>query len=216
MRPTDHLRALCDDDWRRATDHVFCRELADGTLPADKMRWYLVQDYKFLDGFVRLLATAVAHAPTLADGVPAAQFLAIITGPENTYFLRAFDALGVTDAQRNAPAAPITRELQKVMEDARQSGRYEEMLAVLCVAEWTYMEWGERHAPPRAGLPFYFAEWIDLHSGPGFRGVVDYLRTQLDQAWQGLSDDARSNVEAVFKNVTRIERDFFDAAYASH
>ena len=45
------------------TDHPFYKELADGTLPLDKMRWYLVQDYKFVDEFVRLLATAIAHAP---------------------------------------------------------------------------------------------------------------------------------------------------------
>ena len=34
------------------------------------MRWYLAQDYKFIDEFVRLLATAITHAPTLADGSP--------------------------------------------------------------------------------------------------------------------------------------------------
>jgi len=40
------------NDWDAATDHPFCKELADGTLPLDKMRWYLVQDYKFIDEFV--------------------------------------------------------------------------------------------------------------------------------------------------------------------
>ena len=84
MRPTEMLKQSVLADWEAATDHVFCRELADGSLPLDKMRWYLVQDYKFIDQFVRLLATAIAHAPTLADGVPGAQFLGLITSVENT------------------------------------------------------------------------------------------------------------------------------------
>ena len=86
MRPTEALRERCTEDWAAATNHEFCAELAAGTLTEGKMRWYLIQDHKFLEEFVRLLATALAHAPTLNDAVPAAQFLALITSTENTYF----------------------------------------------------------------------------------------------------------------------------------
>lgn len=214
MRPTDDLPTLCPEDWAAATDHPFCAELAAGTLPVEKMRWYLIQDHKFLEEFVRLLATALAHAPTLQDAVPAAQFLALITGPENTYFLRAFKALGIDEVVRVAEPAPETEALLQIMAQARKSGRYAEMLAVLCVAEWSYLEWGERHAPPSEDLPFWFAEWIALHSGEGFRDVVAYLRGQLDAAWEGLDGSERKRVEALFVETVRLERAFFDAAYA--
>ena len=55
-RPTEMLRQGRSDDWQAATSHAFTRDLSDGTLPEDKMRWYLQQDYQFVDGFVRLLA----------------------------------------------------------------------------------------------------------------------------------------------------------------
>lgn len=108
MRATDTLKQSVQSDWDIATDHPFCKALANGTLPLDKIRWYLVQDYKFVDQFVRLLATAIAHAPTLADGVPAAQFLGLVTSTENTYFLRSFEALGVSDVGQNVAPAPVT------------------------------------------------------------------------------------------------------------
>lgn len=66
MRATDHLKQSVQSEWNAATDHPFCKELANGSLPLDKMRWYLVQDYKFIDQFVRLLATAIAHAPNIS------------------------------------------------------------------------------------------------------------------------------------------------------
>ncbi|MBO9449627.1 TenA family protein [Tropicibacter sp. R16_0] len=215
MRPTEHLRQLAADDWHAATTHAFTTELADGSLPLDKMRWYLAQDYQFIDGFVRLLASAIAHAPSLADSVPAAQFLAVITGPENTYFLRSFEALDVTTDQQNAAPAPATRDFQALMAEAAASGRYELMLAVLVVAEWTYLSWATPVNPPREDLPFWFAEWITLHAGDGFEGVVEYLRTQLDKVWPTLDAAAQSEVEELFTKAVELERAFFNASYAA-
>jgi thiaminase/transcriptional activator TenA len=215
MRPTEHLRQLAADNWLAATTHAFTTELGDGTLPLDKMRWYLAQDYQFIDGFVRLLASAIAHAPSLADSVPAAQFLAVITGPENTYFLRSFESLDMDAAQQTPDPAPATRDFQALMAQAVASGRYELMLAVLVVAEWTYLSWATPVNPPRADLPFWFAEWITLHAGEGFEGVVEYLRTQLDQVWPTLNATAQQEVEALFTHAVALERAFFDASYAS-
>lgn len=213
MSVTEYLRSQCQSDWDGATDHAFCRELADGTLPKAKMQWYLAQDYKFVDGFVRLLATAIAHAPTLADSVPAAQFLALVTGPENTYFLRSFEALDMSDAQKNPAVAVETEAFLLLMQSARKSGRYEEMLAVLVVAEWTYLSWAEKYVNYADDLPFWFSEWIDLHSGAGFTAVVAYLRDQLDTSWEKLTDQERENVVTTFSQAMRYEREFFDAAY---
>ncbi len=210
-RPTEMLRQGKAADWQTATTHAFTRELSDGTLPEDKMRWYLQQDYQFVDGFVRLLASAIAHAPTLADSVPAAQFLAVITGPENTYFLRSLEALGT---QPSTDPAPATKAFQDLMAEAAASGRYENMLAFLVVAEWVYLSWASPENPPKPDLPFWFAEWITLHAGEGFEGVVEYLRGQLDKTWPNLTPEAQAEVTRLFHRAVELERDFFDAAYA--
>jgi thiaminase/transcriptional activator TenA len=215
MRPTDHLQSLCAGDWQAATRHAFTDQLAAGTLPEDRMLAYLRQDYLFIDGFVRLLASAIAHAPTLPDAIPGAQFLGLISGPENTYFLRAIEALG-GQAEPPAPPHPITAEFQTIMRDAAHSGRYAQMLAVLVVAEWSYLDWATPHADKADDLPFWFGEWITLHSGDGFEGVVAYLRGQLDAVWPGLSPEEQRAVEATFTHATRLERAFFDAALAGY
>lgn len=211
MRPTDHLKSLCHSDWNAATTHAFTNDLVAGTLSQDRMLAYLKQDYLFIEGFVRLLASAIAHAPSLADAIPAAQFLGLISGPENTYFLRAIPALG-GQVDPAAPAHPLTREFQALMARAARSGGYEQMLAVLVVAEWSYLSWASPHADKAEALPFWFGEWITLHSGAGFEGVVAYLRDQLDKAWDGLDPEDRRAVEETFITATRLERAFFDAA----
>ncbi len=211
-RPTDHLKSLARDDWQAATNHAFTNALVTGTLPHGKMLGYLRQDYLFIDGFMRLLASAIAQAPTLPDAIPAAQFLGLISGPENTYFLRSIAALGGKVDPPASPAA-ITADFQALMADAARSGKYEQMLAVLVVAEWIYLDWADPHEDKADTLPFYFGEWITLHAGEGFRGVVGYLRDQLDKAWQTLDTPARTEVEKTFCRATRLERAFFDAAH---
>ncbi|MBA85711.1 TenA family protein [Thalassobius sp. S69A] len=211
MRPTDLLRQQSQADWTAATTHEFTDALGAGTLPPEKMAGYLQQDYLFVDGFVRLLASAIAHAPTLADGVPAAQFLGLVTSDENTYFLRSLDALGYP---AQAEPAPQTLAFQELMTMARHSGRYELMLAVLVVAEWVYLDWAAPMEQRAADLPFWLGEWITLHSGPGFEGVVAYLRGQLDQIWPHLAPSAQDDVQRLFAQTVAAERAFFDAAWA--
>lgn len=211
MTPTEHLRSNVAADWNAATTHDFTTALADGTLDVDKMAGYLQQDYLFVGDFVRLLASAVANAPTLADAVPGAQFLGLICGPENTYFLRSLEALNVPQAGQ---AAPETTAFLNLMKEASQSGRYEIMLSVLVVAEWTYLDWATPFEDRADDLPFWLGEWITLHSGEGFAGVVAYLRGQLDAVYEGLSEAERSEVQATFSKAVVLERAFFDAAWA--
>ncbi|SMX36778.1 TenA family protein [Octadecabacter ascidiaceicola] len=211
MSASQYLQSLAAEDWKVATHHAFTDALADGTLSQEKMAGYLQQDYLFVEGFVRLLGSAVVHAPTLADAVPAAQFLGLICGPENTYFLRSFEALEVTST---AKPAPETRALQELMDQARQSGRYEIMLSVLVVAEWIYLDWATPFDDRADDLPFWFGEWVTLHSGEGFTQVVAYLRGQLDIVWETLDDTARAEVSATFTQAVRLERAFFDASWA--
>ncbi|MBT8155176.1 TenA family protein [Epibacterium ulvae] len=211
MRATEQLKQNCIADWQAATAHAFTGSLGAGTLDLDKMRGYLQQDYLFVEEFVRLLAAAISNAPSLADAVPAAQFLAVITGPENTYFQRSLSALGVPEAAEHAPE---TTAFITLMRNARLSGQYEEMLAVLVVAEWSYLSWASTMEDKADDLPFWFGEWITLHAGPGFSGVVDYLRGQLDSVWETLPDSARAKVTETFTKAVTLERDFFDAAWA--
>ena len=67
---TEWLRSEAGGDWKSITTDPFVRQLADGTLPNATLARYLVQDHKFVDAFMVLLASMVAHAPTLEDRVP--------------------------------------------------------------------------------------------------------------------------------------------------
>ena len=214
MRPSEQLKQLNIKNWSIATNHPFCRELANNSLPENKMKVYLAQDYTFIDNFVRLAASAIHHAPALSDRLPLAHFLGIIAGPENTYFEKSFEMLQVPQLQRENPELlQPTSDFQALMLKAANSGEYRNMVAVLCVAEWIYLSWAEQFVDSVKSLPFYFAEWITLHSGEYFESVVNHLRTQLDTAYSDADTKQQETIKEYFAQAVLLEKQFFDACY---
>jgi hypothetical protein len=122
-RFTDALVDEVRETWDSVVKHKFTDQLAAGTLDLSILKCYLIQDHRFIDAFVVLLSSMIAHARKLEDRIPGAQFLGLITGKENTYFERSFEALGVTKREREeTPDAPAMSGFQGVMRDAAKSG----------------------------------------------------------------------------------------------
>jgi thiaminase/transcriptional activator TenA len=209
-RFTETLRAASEPDWSHAVGHLFVEELFAGAVPDAVMARYLIQDHRFLDSFLTLLGAVLASADTFEAKLRFARFIGIVSGEENTYFLRAFEALGVTDDRRAAdPDTQPTAGFKAIMHEAAETRSYAAALAVLVVAEWLYLDWASRSPKP---LPdnFVHAEWITLHDNRDFRGFVDFLRAELDRVGPGQPDLCRD----FFRRAVALELSFFEAAYA--
>ncbi|MBS7539021.1 TenA family protein [Ancylobacter lacus] len=204
------LREQNRADWTATVQHRFVDEIFRGAVDPQAMRRYLVQDYQFIDRFTALVGAAIAFADRFDSRIRFAQFAAMITSDENTYFQRAFDALGVPAQERDAPTlSPVTAAFQELMHDAAQSRDYGCCLAVLSVAEGIYLDWADR---PGAALPpdFLHAEWITLHNNDGFRAFVGWLHAELDRVGDTLSTQQAEVVGKYFTRAVQLERAFFD------
>ena len=214
-RFSEWLREAAEPTWSEAASHRFTRELAAGTLADEVMRRYLVQDYVFLDSFVRLTASAIVKAPSLADRVPLGRFLGAVTGEENTYFQRAFDALGVPAEDRVRPVLRgPTQGFHELMAGAIAATGYPETLTPLVVFEWLYNAWASALAERRPER-FYHREWIALHANPAFDSFVAWLRAQLDRDGPTLAPERQDRIAAAFRRTVALEQAFFDDAYAA-
>lgn len=208
-RFSEVLRQASEPVWSQATDHRFVHELLAGTVSDAVMARYLIQDHRFLDAFLTLLGAAVAAADSFEARLRFGRFIGMVSGEENTYFLRAFEALGVTPAEREQhPDTQATAGFKAIMREAAATRSYAATLAVLNVAEWLYLDWAMKAVPP---LPqnFIHAEWITLHDNPDFRDFVAFLRAELDRV--GPAEEALSR--DFFRRAVALERAFFDSAY---
>ncbi|GAA1348087.1 TenA family protein [Falsarthrobacter nasiphocae] len=209
-RFTDALRHAHAETWDAVVRHRFVRELFAGSVPDTVMAGYLVQDYRFFDDFIRLLGAAICAADSTDARITLARVAGEVAGDENTYFLRCFEALGADEPLRaETPDSPATAGFLALMREAVASQNYAAILAVLVVAEWSYLSWA-RTAPATLPQDFVHAEWVDLHDGPEFRERVAFLRAELDRVGPGEESVAAD----FFGRAIALERDFFDDAYA--
>ncbi|WP_262774789.1 TenA family protein [Brevibacterium permense] len=200
--------------WVRAVDHRFVRELFAGTVDDTVMRDYLIQDYQFFESFLSMLGACVAHADELDPKLRFARQLGMLVADEDTYFVDSFAELGVDPADYLRPelAAP-TAGFRDLMNSTVDSASYPQLLVVLVVAEWLYLDWAEsrEEAPERA----VHRGWIDLHRGEAFRCWVQFLVDELERVFPRDSDQG-SDAEAlarIWKRAVNLECAFFDDVY---
>lgn len=208
----DALRTAAEADWAAAVDHRFIRELFAGTVDEAVLRTYVEQDYTFFTDFVALLGGCVATAPKPESKIRYAAQLGMLAADEDTYFTRALEAVGGENLQRrqNAWKQP-TRDFNRLMHDAAQSQNYAQMLTVLLVAEWLYLDWGER---TDLGEPdsWLHLDWIELHRGDDFRSWSQFLLDELEEVWPADKPE-QGRLTNLFCECVAVERAFFDAAY---
>ena len=65
---SEQLRNEAQPIWRRIFGHPFLKEIKDGTLPEETFRYYLIQDYLFLEGFGRTVTMALAKPESTEGG----------------------------------------------------------------------------------------------------------------------------------------------------
>jgi thiaminase/transcriptional activator TenA len=208
-RFTETLRLASQPAWSEAVGHRFVRELLSGTVSDAVMARYLIQDHRFLDSFLTLLGAALAGADSFEARLRFGRFIGMVSGEENTYFLRSFAALGVSEQERTErPDTKATAGFKAIMREAAATRSYAAALSVLVVAEWLYLDWAQQASQP---LPanFVHAEWITLHDNPDFRDFVGFLRVELDRVGPSEAETSRD----FFLRAVALEKAFFDSAY---
>jgi len=211
-RFSDELRDTHREKWDAAVGHRFVQELFDGTIDDGVMAGYLVQDYRFLDSFLQLLGAAMSTADELAPRLRLSQFIGEVAGDENTYFLRSFKELGVSDEQRdNTPDTPACAGFTGLMREAAETRSYAAALGVLVVAEWLYLDWAT-NAPEERPESFVHNEWIELHDYPEFHTLVEFLRGEVDRIGERSEED-RAIINDFFGRAVALELDFFNNSY---
>ncbi|WP_152348733.1 TenA family protein [Brevibacterium sp. CFH 10365] len=200
--------------WAEAVDHRFVRELFAGTVDDAVMRDYLVQDYQFFESFLSMLGACVAHADELDAKLRFARQLGMLAADEDTYFVDSFAELGVLpdgylDPELTAPTAGF----RDLMDESVTSASYPQLLIVLVVAEWLYLDWAEsQEAKPSRQV---HRRWIDLHRGDAFHGWVQFLVDELERVFP-TDDDQGSDAETLSRTwhqAVALECDFFDNVY---
>jgi thiaminase/transcriptional activator TenA len=215
---TERMRTAAADVWDGLHRHPFIRELADGTLPLEKFRYFVEQDDLFLEDYARCLAIGVSKARDDRElGSFATDLRTVLDSelPSNERLLARVIDLGAEDRGGSSEPAPATVAYTSYLQVIAARGGVLELMTALLPCAWSYIEIATRLAEPTSSDHPVYAGWIAYFASPENVALVDEMRKDLDRLAEAERvDEARAiDLERIFATSTRLERMFWDMAY---
>ena len=204
------LRDLADPIWERIFKTPFVVELYGGTLPLEKFKYYLLQDYNYLVNFAKALSLAAAKAPKVPLMKEALSLAyGTVTGEMANYeaLLREV-GLTLEDAERAEPNFVNVSYMSYLLSVCSLEGFYQCMAALLpCF--WSYAEIAQRHRDILERNPVQlYRNWAFVYLSEDYLSLVGTLRELLDS-----SGFSAKTLWPYFKWASLYELRFWEAAY---
>ena len=195
--------------WDAIFRHRFLEELKDGILPLEKFRYYLIQDYLYLEGFAQTVAIALSKAPDTYSLDLLSRRVA--TPVERPLHVKLFQLLEIRETQAaQTEPSPTTFAYVNHMASTASLGGIGEAAAALLPCPWTYHEIGARLG--YIDHPIY-REWVSGYSTGFLQESVAAWREMVDRFGQEAGDSTRQRMRQAFIVSSRYEYLFWDAAY---
>jgi thiaminase (transcriptional activator TenA) len=214
---SESLRAQCDRIWAGLHAHPFLGELARGTLPLDRFRFFIEQDLQFLPDFARCMAMGAAKSGSEAeleffsrqlDGIIRLEM------PSNRRLLEQVISLGAQDRGGSLGMAPANVAYTSFLLATAAAGGPLEITAAILPCSWSYIEIASGLKDQLAEHPVY-SDWVGFYLREEEAELVMNMRETFDQMTRReiMSDNRRRQLAEIFKMSSRLEGLFWDMAY---
>lgn len=213
MNFSQHVRQKTDDIWQAMFDHPMVRGIGDGTLPEQKFRYWLAQDYLYLKDYSRVMALGAAKAPDLETMGWFAKLFDGIVNLEMGNHRRYAEDFGVDPLElEQGEMAPTCRAYTRELLYAAQ-GDVADVAATLLPCLAGYAE--TAHHLKKRGMPDnpHYRRWIELYTSPEFVELGDYCAQLLDRMAVGSRQDKLERLEDLYKASARFEYLFWDMCW---
>ncbi|MFN2629051.1 MAG: thiaminase II [Gaiellaceae bacterium] len=207
------FREQCRDVWQSLLDHPFVRELAAGTLPLEKFRFFVEQDLLFLEDSARAIGFAVGRADTEEVLRALADELQILVDreleSERELLRRVEELAGPGEA---VVVRPTTLAYGSFLVATAARGDALDVLAAFMPCSWSYAEIGLARAPKAIEHPVY-AEWLRFFGGAEYVDSITERRALLDRLASSAGLARRRRLAGLFATGARLESAFWEMAY---
>ena len=211
------LRARCEGIWAGLHAHPFLRELARGTLPLDKFRFFIEQDLLYLPPFARCMAMGAAKARSEAElefFTRQADGIIRLEIPSNRRLLEQVVSLGAQDRGGSLAMAPANVAYTSFLLATAAQGGPLEITAAILPCSWSYIEIARSLEDELAEHPVY-SDWVGFYLGEEEAGLVLNMRETFDELVreEALGEGRRRELAEIFMMSSRLEGMFWEMAY---
>lgn len=195
--------------------HPFITGVGNGSLPVEKFKHYVTQDYVYLIDYARVLALASARAPDLETMGWFAALLDETLNTEMDLHRNYCAEFGITRQELEATSpAPTTVAYTSFLLRVAYQGTFPELVASLLPCQWGYWEIGAHLAasgePESAPL---YGQWIRMYASREFAQLAQSIRSLADRVAEEPAGGQIASMEEAYLTSLRFELGFWDMAH---
>ena len=195
--------------------HPFLTGVGDGTLPVEKFKHYVTQDYVYLIDYARAIALASARAPDLQTMGWFATLLDQTLNTEMDLHRSYCAEFGISKLELEATQpAPTTVAYTSFLLRMAYHSSFAELVACLLPCLWGYWEIGDHLAeqgePKHAPL---YCQWIQTYASTDYANLARDIRSLADGLAEGAGPGQLAAMSEAYLTSMRWELKFWDMAY---
>ena len=219
MKFSDILYEHAEDLWEEAARKPFVVQMAEGTLSPDRFRFYMLQDYLYLQDYIDTLKSIQIYT----DEPSLRAFLdRIIEGTEQeTYRVHVpnMRKIGVSDEDiRNAERTGVIAEYIEYMREQLQDSGLLAGLTALLQCSWIYAYIGrkvtEKYSEQLKDSPYI--SWFIAYTCPEYVEANQIWIDVLDRETEGIGQEERDELCRIFRQCAVYENQFWDTLHSNN
>ena len=216
MAVVDRLLASAKPIWDRYNEHPFVKGIEDGTLDKEKFRYYILQDYLYLEEYAKVFALGVAKAESLEMIRLFAGYINVLTDGEMDIHRGYMGELGITQEELDAtPRALDNLSYTSYMLRVAYEETQVEILAAILSCAYSYEMIAKRiveNNPASVDHPFY-GEWVKGYSSDEYAKENATLMAHLNRLTENYSEKQVQHLIDIFVACSRYEEKFWDFSW---
>ncbi len=216
MNLTDRLYESARDIWEGYHQHPFVTGIGDGTLPPEKFRFFMVQDYLYLYEYSRLFALGVVKAK---DHDLMRTFSEMTDSTLNGEMKTHQNYMARLNISRqdiaSAKMSLVNSSYTNYMLSIGYSGDVLDILVAVLSCAWSYEKIGNRLTrvyPQSTDHPLY-GEWVRSYISEDYRRIVRENIDLVNAYGKDISPERYAHLEDIFIRCSRYEGQFWEMSW---
>lgn len=210
-----HLLEATKDIWQQYNQHPFVKGIAKGDLDKKKFRFYLIQDYLYLQDYLKVYALGLVKAKDIDTSNLFASEISALR-KEMTIHGGYFEELKITKTEiENTPKCITNVSYTSYMLRVAYDGGAAEVLAAILSCAYSYEIIAKKILAdyPHALEHDLFANWIKGYASESYAKNNQKLIAAFNYLTQNYSEKQIEFLKEIFKNCSKYEFKFWEMAW---
>ena len=214
MTFTEELFEAARPVWDAQLRHPFVRGLAEGTLETEKFQRWVLQDYRYLMEFSRVLAWAAARSDRLDSMSWYSAVLHLTLNKEMELHRQYAKKYGLSASRlEDEPMWPTTRAYTDFLVRTAAAGDLADLVAALLPCAWGYVHLAQELVRESRPDNQRYADWIEQYSSQEFADAAEWLKAEMNRVAVDTSATKRERLISLFVLSSRYEWQFWEMCW---